>query len=348
MDSDIFAKPLFDGTRFGNPKSFVNWTGVPRFGDVLRWKFLEKDNSALPSEKELNRTLPVRKPDFSGSANLSFTWLGHATTLVRIDGLTLITDPIWSHRASPVSFNGPQRYRPPPCSIDQLPKIDIGVISHNHYDHLDAVAVRALSERFPEMKWFVPLGLRNWMMEDGIEAGNVQEMNWGDTHKLEISGMKYEIWCVPAQHWSQRGLSDRFKTLWSGWVIIGPTRRFYFAGDTGFCKEEFEKIGRFLGPFDIAAIPIGCYTPRWFMKAQHINPAEAVQIHRKIRSKKSFGIHWGTYKMGATEGYLDPVKHLRDEMRKEGLMDDEFVAIAHGETWVEDDILRLSSSSEES
>ncbi|TMS38254.1 hypothetical protein L596_005019 [Steinernema carpocapsae] len=333
MGDSSFAKPTFDGVRFGNPKSFTGWTGLPSLSSLWKWKFSEEDNSSLPSTKVIEETLPVQKPDYDiGNTSLAATWLGHATVLVQMDAVNFITDPVWSRRASPLSFAGPIRYRPPPSKITELPKINFGVISHNHFDHLDADAVMELSKRFPEMEWFVPMGLKSWM-ESSVQGNTVYEMNWGEKMSREYNGKHFDIWCIPAQHWSQRGLFDKFKTLWSGWAVAGPTRRFYYTGDTGFCEEEFDKLGKLLGPFDLSAIPIGCYAPRWFMKPQHINGEEAVQIHLKTRSKYSMAIHWGTYAMGSNEAYDEPPKKLQEAVVSAGLSSQQFFAVKHGETW---------------
>lgn len=329
----VFEKPSFDGTRFSNPSSFTNWTGLPNLGALLRWRFKETDHSRVPSRQVLEKTLPVSVPNINDNSHISVTWLGHATVLVRLDNITFLTDPVWSERASIAKFAGPKRYRPPPVNIRDLPKIDFAVISHNHFDHCDPKAIRELSARFKSMKWFVPLNLGNLVISNGATKDNVYEMNWGESRRLEFEDTGCSVWCLPAQHWSQRGLFDRYKTLWSGWAIIGPTRRFYFSGDTGYCRDEFDKIGRVLGPFDAAAISIGCYSPRWFMRSQHVDPAESVEIHKRVRSKKSFGIHWGTYAMGSYENYLEPPKLLQEEVEKAGIGAAEFIVLGHGETW---------------
>ncbi|VDK42258.1 unnamed protein product [Anisakis simplex] len=346
-----FEEPRFDGSRFGNPASFTDWTGVPGPIALFKWKFVEKDDSKLPSDEVLDETLPVQRPDFNRkqSSKLALTWLGHATVLVQMGAINFITDPVWSPRASPIQVAfGPRRYRPPPIELEQLPELDFGVISHNHYDHLDAKSVRRLSELFPRMLWFVPLGVKLWMMNNGIPAANVHEMNWGDHQKFDFNGTQAEIWCIPAQHWSQRGILDRFKTLWSGWAVVGEERKFYFAGDTGYCEREFDVLGKKLGPFDLAAIPIGCYAPRWFMKPQHINVTEAVKIHQKICAKKSIAIHWGTYEMGSNEAYLEPPRLLKEEVQRAGLKAADFTSLSHGETWREGEETSSDSSQPES
>ncbi|CAD5231294.1 unnamed protein product [Bursaphelenchus xylophilus] len=259
--------------------------------------------------------------------------MGHATVYVHLEGFSFITDPVWAQRVSPFSFAGPVRYRPSPCRIDEIPKLDFGVISHNHYDHMDYQAIKELSKQFPEMKWFVPKGLKRSMVK--LTKNEVHEMAWGEQYTLNKDGKEIQVWCVPAQHWSTRCIFDKNKSLWSGWAVTGQEKRFYFAGDTGFCEEEFGRIGKILGPFDLAAIPIGAYAPRYFMKGQHIDPEEAVKVHQLVKAKHSIGIHWGTYPMGSTEPYLEPKTKLKEEVEKAGLSADAMITVEHGSTWTE-------------
>lgn len=331
--TEQFEKPIVEGRRFRNPASFVGGQGFPSFSEFRRWMF-EKNNFSLPSTKVLDDVLPIRVPNFKSGAKLAYTWLGHATVVVQMGNVSFITDPIFARKASPF-YVGFARYRPLPCRIEQLPEIHFGMISHNHYDHLDKHAVRVLNNRFKDMQWYVPLGLKEFMVSQGAKQSNVFEMNWGDSKTACFNENQFVIYCVPAQHWSQRGIFDRCRTLWSGWVVQGSSKKFYFAGDTGFCEKEFEKIGNILGPLDLAAIPIGAYEPRYVMARQHVNPEEAVKIHQLVRSKKTFAIHWGTYNMGSNEGYLEPKESLKKEAEKANLKIDEFLTCFIGETWTE-------------
>ncbi|KAI6181113.1 N-acetylphosphatidylethanolamine-hydrolyzing phospholipase D [Aphelenchoides besseyi] len=331
--TDSFEKPGFDGRVYSNPRSFVNWV-APTLRAVIRWRLWETDHSKIPSNTVLEQSLPVLKPEFDLKSKISATWLGHATVFVSLDGINFITDPVFARRASPFSCFGPIRYRPVPCQIEDLPNLNFAVISHNHYDHCDKNAIRRLSARFPDLEWFVPKGLGQFMRNN--VNNSVHEMSWGEHLTISTQNSKYQIYCIPAQHWSQRGLTDRNKTLWSGWAVIGPTRKFYYTGDTGFCEDEFRKLGVQLGPFDLSAIPIGCYAPRWFMKPQHINPEEAIKIHKMSNSRKSLAIHWGTYSMGSYEPYLEPRSLLREEVEKAGLAATDFFTLEHGGTWSED------------
>ena len=248
------------------------------------------------------------------------TWIGHATVLVQYKGINVLTDPIFSERASPFSFNGPKRSAPPAVSIDQLPGIDFVLISHNHYDHLDEYTVRALGDR---TTWVVPLGYRQWFAELGVSK--VVEFDWWD--QRDIAGAT--ITATPSQHWTGRGLNDRYKALWASWAVQIGGFKFWFAGDTGYNAKIFMEIGARCGPFDLALIPIGGYEPRWFMKDMHVNPEEAVAIHKDIRSKYSLGIHWGTFPLTA-EPIDEPPKRLKEAAKS--LKDSIFVTYPLGGT----------------
>lgn len=218
------------------------------------------------------------------------TWIGHATLLVQMDHLSFLTDPIWSERASPFSFVGPARRVAPGVALDDLPPIDFVVVSHDHYDHLDLRSLEALARRNAETRFFVPLGNGDLLRDRGI--GNVVELDWGES--LAHEGVR--VHCVPTQHWSLRGLGGRNRALWSGWAVSGPERRFYFAGDTGYF-EGFARIGAALGPFDLAAVPIGAYLPREMMREAHMNPAEAAQAAVDLRAARAVGMHFGTFEL---------------------------------------------------
>ena len=216
------------------------------------------------------------------------TWLGHASVLVQMDHVTFVTDPIWSTTASPLPYLGPRRFVPPPISLEDLPRIDFVLISHDHYDHLDLPTLRRLAAR--RARFVVPLRIGALLREAGIDGAAIEELDWWQVYR---SG-DLAIHCVPSQHWSGRGLTDTNKTLWAGWVVAGPTRRFYFAGDTGYF-DGFREIGRRLGPFEMAAIPIGAYEPVAMMQPVHLNPEEAVRAAVDAGVRTVVGIHYGTF-----------------------------------------------------
>ena len=221
-----------------------------------------------PNFQELDKTLPVRKLDQEVSRppeeGIRITWLGHASVLFQFDGFTILADPIFSDRCSPLSFSGPKRYRPSPCTVAELPHIDAVCISHNHYDHLDVQTVYDLNDRFGnKLSWFVPDGLKYWMNQSGVRE-NVYESDWWSEKEISLKtsdNIKMKFVFTPTKHWCGRGVFDRNKVLWGSWTIIGPRYRVYFAGDTAYCPG-FKEIGHKYGPFDVAAIPIGAYEPR--------------------------------------------------------------------------------------
>ncbi|XP_008109735.1 N-acyl-phosphatidylethanolamine-hydrolyzing phospholipase D isoform X2 [Anolis carolinensis] len=286
--------------------------------------------------EDLDKELPVLKPYFvknpelvgKTGSGMRVTWLGHASVMVEMDELVFLTDPIFSQRASPVQFGGPKRFRGPPCTVDQLPKIDAVMISHNHYDHLDYHTVVNLNNRFgSDLRWFVPLGLLDWMQKCGCE--NVIELDWWGENCVPGHDAVTFVF-TPSQHWCKRTAMDDNRVLWGSWSVLGPWNRFFFAGDTGYCVA-FEEIGKRFGPFDLAAIPIGAYEPRWFMKYQHVDPEEAVRIHVDVQTKKSVGIHWGTFAL-ANEYYLDPPAKLKEALERYGLKTEDFFVLNHGES----------------
>ena len=254
--------------------------------------------------------------------------------LVQADGLNVLTDPVFSNRASPVQFAGPKRAQPPGLAIDQLPLIDVVLISHNHYDHLDKNTVLALDSKAQAATLFiVPLGLKSWFADLGIN--NVKELDWWDS--VTVKGVEFNF--TPVQHWSARALGDRSQTLWGGWAVLGASTHWYFSGDTGYSQDFVDTQKRFAdrqtpakgGGFDIALIAVGAYEPRWFMKDQHVNPAEAVQIHKDLKAKRSVGVHWGTFEL--TDEPLDqPPKDLAAARVQANISGDDFFLLAIGQT----------------
>ncbi|CAK9883854.1 MAG: putative protein [Candidatus Erwinia impunctatus] len=250
-------------------------------------------------------------------------WLGHATLLFRIGQQTVLTDPQFSLRASPLSFVGPKRKTPLAATIDQLPHIDVIVISHHHYDHLDAPSIRALISRFPECQFLVPLGVK--ALVTSLGARYVSELDWWQD--ITLNGTLFTF--VPAKHWSARGLTDRNRTLWGGWMFNRAGRNYYFMGDTGY-STLLHEIPRRLGPIDFAAIPIGAYAPRWFMQSQHIDPQQAVQLHQELGCRRSLAIHWGVFEL-ADEPIDEPPRYLAEALKTQRLTPDSFSAIRMGD-----------------
>lgn len=265
----------------------------------------------------------------------SVTWIGHATVLAQFAGLNVITDPHFSERASPVSFLGPRRAQPPGLQPAQLPHIDIVLISHNHYDHLDEASVLALQAQAGGAPLFlVPLGLKPWFAALGITR--VEAMDWWQAHQAAAPAGPVTIVFTPAQHWSGRTLADRMATLWGGFAVLAPDLHFFYSGDTGYSPDFRDIRAHFAdrqrdGGFDIALIPVGAYEPRWFMREQHVNPAEAVQIHRDLGARRSLGVHWGTFNL-TDEALDEPPRALARAREQAGLGADDFFVLAVGET----------------
>lgn len=250
------------------------------------------------------------------------TWVGHSTLLVQLEGVNLLTDPQWSRRASPVSFFGPKRFTEPGLGFEDLPRIDLVVISHDHYDHLDVATVIRLAEAH-HPTFFVPLGLKGWFEELGITG--VQELDWWESRSFK----HLTVTAVPAQHFSGRTPWTRNLTLWAGWAITGRTKRVYFAGCTGH-YEGLKEIGRRLGPFDLAAIPIGPYMPGGVMRPHHTNPEEALQLFLDVRGKRFIPIHWGTFYL--TDPEDEPIRRVEAEARRLDLDPRRLLFLRHGET----------------
>jgi len=226
----------------------------------------------------------------AGHSVPTVTWVGHSTLLVQMDHVTFLTDPTWSNTASPFASLGPRRFVAPGVAMDDLPPVDFVVVSHNHYDHLDLSTLIALSERNPRARFFVPLGNRDLLIENGIPADVVEELDWGESRTYAAVTIR----CLPAQHWSRRGLADAGMALWASWAVTGSERRFYFAGDTGYF-DGFSRIGAAFGPFDLAAVPIGAYQPVAMMKEAHLNPEEAVRAALDLHARRALAMHFGTF-----------------------------------------------------
>lgn len=321
-----WKNPYYDPAKAHHtPTGFINLEpGRPSAGDLQRWR-RERKQQGLPKPPAAGYEAFNREwwqvPDFSGSDDGAW-WLGHACVLLRRGGQTVITDPVLSHRASPLSFAGPARRNPAPVSVDELPPIDVVMISHNHYDHLDARSVRGLIRRFRDVVFVVPLGLAYWLRRRG--ARNVIELDWWDG--VDIGGSRFTF--VPARHWSARTLWNRNRSLWGGWVMERNDYRFWFAGDTGY-SAHLAEIRTRVGEIDLAAIPIGAYGPRWFMGPQHVDPAQAVQLHREVGVRESLAIHWGVFEL-ADDPLDEPPLLLREALKNQGVDESSFRTVKIG------------------
>ncbi|KAJ2557338.1 Protein-lysine N-methyltransferase efm4 [Coemansia sp. RSA 1933] len=327
--------------RFTNP--WLSFTNPPSGKFIMHLVSQELSNPALSSVKEgrVPEVVPLDQQAISqpGTA-VQMTWLGHASLLVQLDGATILCDPVFSQRCSPSQLMGPKRYTKAPCTVQDLPHIDALVLSHNHYDHLDWNTLKALVERDPQIKVFAPLGNRQILTSIGFT--NISIADWWDEFSLPIAGgNELRLACTPAQHMTGRGLLDRMATLWSSWVFKGPSASFFFSGDTAYSAihanptnaecPAFKQIGSVYGPFDLAAIAIGAYGPEAMFSGMHANPEQAVRIHEDVGSKKSVGIHWGTFIL-TTEPVDEPPRRLRDAMKAAGHSVDDFSVLKIGQT----------------
>jgi len=255
----------------------------------------------------------------------SVMWIGQSTILLNHNGLTVLTDPQFSNRASPLFFGGPKRVTPTPFNIVDLPNIDVVLISHNHYDHLDRSSIRELIKHQPSIKYMVPLGLAQKLRKWG--AVDVTELDWWQA----VDFQEVKIQPTPVKHWSSRSLFDRNKSLWAGWMMKWDDFSFYFAGDSGY-SSDFKETAQKLGGPTLAAIPISAYEPRDFMKAAHMNPEEAVKAFEDLEAKYGVAIHWGTFKL-TTERMDEPPKRLLQSLKDQQIPSDKFRSLSHGEKW---------------
>lgn len=324
------AAPPPDAPPHHTANGFRNYPLIEQnnFLDFLHWQW-DRLWKKIPRVENYDFPLAENDPEalHANDWRTTLTWIGHASVLLQVEGKNVLTDPHFSQRASPVQWAGPQRVVPPGMALEELPPIDLVVISHSHYDALDAGSVERLAERPGGSRtlFVVPLGLKGWFAKRGIE--NVVELDWWQ--ETEVGGLT--VTAVPVQHWSKRSLFGRNRTLWAGFAIRSAGFNFLFAGDSGYAPHHFQAIGARLGPFDLAAIPIGAYAPRWFMGKNHVNPEESLQIHRDVRARRSVAIHWGTF--GLTDEPLDePPLRLRASREALGMDEEEFGVLRHGET----------------
>jgi L-ascorbate metabolism protein UlaG (beta-lactamase superfamily) len=288
------------------------------FGQLMTWVF---DGEKGPERVKIETSNQWQElaPDQTNYA----VWVGHATYLINNGDINILTDPIFSKRASPIGFAGPKRMIPPAMQLNDLPKIDAVVVSHNHYDHFDIWSLKKLYKLNPETIFMIPVGDKKKLIKAGIK--NVVEMNWWES--LKVSNTTFHF--TPVQHWSKRGLFDRNKSLWGGWFMQTDALALYHAGDTGY-SNDFKTTYERLGAPDYSFIPIGAYDPRWFMKDSHVNPEEAVQIALDLRSPYSFGMHWGTFIL-TDEPVLEPPVRLERALVDQNLEPDFFRSPKPGE-----------------
>ena len=298
-------------------------------GSFLKWLKMRINKGDYPLVDQADIKSIIKKTDLklinSPSDLPQATWIGHATVLVQYNGINFLTDPHLTERPAPVDFFIPKRLTLPALSYEKLPKINFIVISHNHYDHLDHRTVDMFGN---SVKWYVPLGLKSWFEKRGINSNKVVELDWWQSHEF---AKDVNITFTPSVHWSKRAPWNTNKSLWGSWSIKIKDFNCWFAGDTGYDKKLFKEIGERIGPYQLAFIPIGAYGPRYFMLKQHVDPAQAVFIHKDIKADKSIPIHWGCFQL-SHEPFLEPLKLLTKAMKLQGLPQNQFAPIKIGET----------------
>jgi L-ascorbate metabolism protein UlaG (beta-lactamase superfamily) len=350
-------------TGFKNPWPSYKSSGLPTLLKT-RWT-TPKNFIPVPADRA---GLPnVRKPDFEVKQDgLKATWIGHASFLIETSrqegskrGLRILLDPVWSDRVGPYGLVGPVRFTPPPCSIDDLPHIDAVCISHDHYDHLDSDTFRKLNaKQNGNLRVFCGLNVKSVILGlgVGIKDEQVTELDWWDgiTLSSEEAGT-VDLICTPAQHRSGRSPWSFDSTLWCSWTLVSPTKRLFFAGDTGYCAVHsddqfshhdaphppcpaFKQVGELYGPFDLALVPAGCFKPRSVLSGQHSSPEDSLAIHRDVKSKRSLAMHYGTFRGQFSAQYepvTEPVERWRKGAEAGGLKWDEEIGICDiGETVV--------------
>lgn len=343
----------------GNPPtSFTNpWPSFHKQSlfDLFLASQRNRDFKPVPSREHL---VPIQKPDWGRSKEgLKATWLGHASFLVETSasegterGVRILFDPVFSERTSPVTWAGPKRYSPTPCMLDELPDVDIVIISHDHYDHMDSVTLSEIyARRKDSVQFLVGLGNALRLHGFGIARECVMEFDWWEGVQVTVPHVgSVAITCTPSQHMSGRGIWDHGSTLWCSWTLeagaIGRTSpanqpnsyptKVFFAGDTGYrhvpkeAKESdmpscpaFKEIGEAFGPFDLSLLPIGLYSPRYLMSSVHCNPEDALCLHKDLRSKKSIGMHYGTVRGGISQYYeevTEPPRRFQEVCKDDG------------------------------
>jgi Predicted Zn-dependent hydrolases of the beta-lactamase fold len=311
----------FDGERFFNPGKPEN----KPFSQVLKW-YATRQRQPWPDFSELPSTdKPPSKVEGKG---LRVGFVGHVTLLIQTQGLNILVDPVWSDRASPVTWAGPERVHPPGIRFDDLPPIDAVLISHNHYDHLDLATVARLWQRDRPLI-IVPLG-NDKLIRDHIAAARIETRDWGG-HVTVAPGLTVHL--EPMHHWSARSLWDRNRALWAAFVLVTSGGSIYFVGDTGYGNgDNFRAVAAKHGPFRLAVLPIGSYEPRWFMADNHMNPEEAVKAWNDLGQPLMLPIHYSVFQLADT-GYETPLRDLQTAMRAAAVPDGRIRPLKPGDHW---------------
>jgi L-ascorbate metabolism protein UlaG (beta-lactamase superfamily) len=315
------ASDHFDGRRFYNP-----WDKSGRgLGDLFKWWFT---GSATPWPKSVPNVRVDAPPERIHGQSLRITSIGHSTTLIQTAGKNILTDPVWSDRAGPLGLFGPKRVRPPGIPLDNIPRVDVVLVSHNHYDHLDLPTLAALWKR-DRPRIIAPLGNAG-LTQKTAPGLCCEELDWWQS--LDIAP-EVRIHATPAHHWSARGILDRRNALWASFVVETQGGNICFFGDTGYAAgEPFRQIRERFGSFRAALLPIGAYEPRWFMAAAHMNPEEAAQAFQILGARSGIAHHHGVFRL-SDEGINQPVTDLKTALLCLGIAPEVFRSLAVGEGW---------------
>ena len=321
--SRYYSGPIsdhFDGRQFYGP----DHSPAKTLGDILKWNFTSK-RARWP--RHVPNPAPDLPPERVMGAAMRVTMIGHAAVLIQTAGINMLVDPIWSKRASPFQWLGPKRVRKPGLTYDQLPPIDLVLVTHNHYDHLDTGTLHQLVKRFDPLI-VTPLG-NDTIIRKSVRSARITTIDWDQT----IPALGIDITAEPVQHWSSRWLGDRNQALWAGFTINTGARKIFICGDTGFGQGWWaERAFKKHGIFDLALLPIGAYAPRWFMKDSHMNPEEAVLAFERLQCRHALGYHWGTFQL-TDEAIDEPRRFLTESLDVHKIDLGRFRTLAPGEAW---------------
>jgi N-acyl-phosphatidylethanolamine-hydrolysing phospholipase D len=307
---------ITSGLLFAEYKNTNGVASDKSFGDMLKW--IRSD--VVPEITKIEISSDWKEINLSEDDNYAI-WIGHSTFLIKKNGVTILTDPIFSKRASPFRNIGPKRLIPPAIPLNKIPKIDVITVSHNHYDHLDIRSLKKISKNHPDAIFLVPAGDEKLLQRKRIK--NVYNFNWWES----IEHKEFVFTFTPVQHWSKRSLFDRNKSLWGGWYIKNKDYSIYHAGDTGYSKDFIDTRLK-LGAPKYAFIPIGAYDPEWFMAESHVNPEDAVKIMLDLEAEKAFGMHWATFTL-TDEDTIEPKERLKKAVDENGSID--FKSVSPGD-----------------
>ena len=322
----LLSAPVYRGqpTDHFNGKKFLNYGGARAkgFRDIIRWMM-----SGEPRPKWIYQDAQVLREtiqDFTSTEKIKVYFINHSSFLIQFSGLNFLTDPIFSEYASPFQWAGPKRMRPPGIEMQALPRVDYILLSHNHYDHLDLPALQRIRKMYDPII-ICPLGVDLLLRKKGFQK--IKCLDWWESVEFN----QFEISVVPSQHFSARGMFDRDRTLWCGFIVSTPNLQIYYVGDTGY-GNFFKQIGDKFGPMDLSIIPIGAYNPRWFMSPIHCDPDQAIRIHSDVKSRKSIPCHYGTFPL-AMDGQTEPIDELVSLSAYQEIQND-FIILTEGKSLI--------------